>query len=400
MTDRTEDAGGTFRALAPHLPELIQLRHDIHRHPELGFEVQRTADLVADRLADWEIAIHRGLAKTGVVGTLTGDRPGSRSIALRADMDALAITEDGDHPHRSTHPGRMHACGHDGHTAMLLGAARVLAVHRDFAGTVHFIFQPAEEGLGGARVMIADGLFDAFRSEAVFGMHTIPGHPAGRFAIRSGGMMACSDTWSATFVGTGGHGAMPHRGTDPTIPAGQFMLALQSIVGRSTPPTEPAVLSIGHLQAGNADAPNVIPDRVQIKGTARAFSASVRDTLERRLSETATGVAAANGCHAEVKYIRRYPPLVNALEPTRIAVAAAAATAGADMVEANVEPLTISDDFAFMLEARPGAYILLGSGDGPGLHSPSYDFNDALLPVGAAYWINLCRQQLRPGEAA
>ncbi len=400
MTSRPEDADGTFRVLAPHLPELVRLRHDIHRHPEVGFEVQRTADLVADRLADWGIAVHRGLARTGVVGTLTGERKGNRSIALRADMDALAILEDGDRPYKSAHPGRMHACGHDGHTAMLLGAAQVLAEDRDFAGTVHFIFQPAEEGLGGARVMIADGLFDAFQAEVVFGMHTLPGLPVGQFAIRPGGMMACSDTWNAAFVGTGGHGAMPHRGTDPTVPAGQFMLALQSIVGRSTPPTDPAVLSIGHLQAGNPDTPNVIPDRVQIKGTARAFSPSVRDTLERRLSETAAGIAVANGCHAEVQYIRRYPPLVNAAEPTRIAVAAAMATAGADKVEANVEPLTISDDFAFMLEARPGAYILLGSGDGPGLHSPSYDFNDALLPVGAAYWINLCRQQLRPGEAA
>ena len=394
------DGGEAFQELVPHVGELVELRRDIHRHPELGFDVIRTADLVADRLADWGISVHRGLARTGVVGTLTGNRPGNRSIALRADMDALAIAESGEHDHVSLHPGRMHACGHDGHTAMLLGAARVLAEHRDFAGTVHFVFQPAEEGLGGARVMIADGLFETFPSDAVFGMHTLPGLAKGRFAIRRGGMMACSDTWSACFIGTGGHGAMPHRSTDPTIPAGHFMLALQSIVGRSVAATDPAVLSIGHLEAGCADTPNVIPDRVRLKGTARAFSAEGRDTLDRRLSETAAGIAAANGCTAEVQYVRRYPPLVNAAGPVEAAARAASATVGADKVDANVEPLTISDDFAFMAAALPGAYILLGSGDGPGLHRPTYDFNDDLLPIGAAYWINLCRQQLGPGDTA
>jgi hippurate hydrolase len=398
--DRVGEGNDWAGDLMRHLPELVALRRDIHRHPELGFEVQRTADLVAECLVDWGIAVHRGLAKTGVVGTLTGRAAGDQSIALRADMDALAMAEESDRPHRSLSAGRMHACGHDGHTAMLLGAARILAERRDFAGTVHFIFQPAEEGLGGARVMIEEGLFDKFPVGAVFGMHTIPGLATGQFAIRAGGMMACSDTWTATFMGTGGHGAMPYRGADPTIPAAEFIPALQSIVGRSTKATDPAVISVGYIHAGHRDTPNVIPDRVEIKGTARAFSPAVRDTLERRLSEVANGIAAANCCNAEIHYNRRYPPLVNAPEPTAAAIAAAGATVGAGKVDGNAEPMTISDDFAFFLDARPGAYILLGSGEGPGLHSPSYDFNDDILPTGVAYWINLCRQQLGPGAAA
>ena len=385
--------------LAGSAAELTAIRRDIHRHPETAFEEQRTAQIVADKLQSWGIEIHRGLATTGVVGTLKGKRSGQKTIGLRADMDALHLQEKNQFDYASVHANKMHACGHDGHTTMLLGAARHLAAAPDFAGTVHFIFQPAEEGLGGARVMIEDGLFDKFNCDAVYGMHNMPGIPTGRFAIRAGAMLASSDSWQATFNGTGGHGAMPDRGTDPTFVAGQFIVAVQGIVGRNVPPSQAAVLSVGHIAAGSAGSPNVIPSEVLVSGTARSFSADVRDLLERRLAEVAAGIAQAGGCTAESKYIRRYPALVNSVEQTSLAVEAAAMTVGRDKVDPNTPRISGAEDFAFMLEKKPGAYIMIGNG-GPdeggchNVHSPLYDFNDRILTTGAAYWVNLVQLEL------
>jgi amidohydrolase len=379
--------------------ELTAIRRDIHRHPETAFEEQRTAQIVADKLQSWGIEIHRGLATTGVVGTLKGKRPGQKTIGLRADMDALHLQEKNDFDYASVHANKMHACGHDGHTTMLLGAAKHLAAAPDFAGTVHFIFQPAEEGLGGARVMIEEGLFDKFNCDAVYGMHNMPGFPSGHFAIRAGAMLASSDSWQVTFKGTGGHGAMPDRGTDPTYVAGQFIVAVQGIVGRNVPPSQTAVLSVGHIAGGSAGSPNVIPSEVLISGTARSFSADVRDLLERRLAEVAAGIAQAGGCTAESKYLRRYPALVNAVEQTSLAVEAAALTVGRENVDPNTPRISGAEDFAFMLEKKPGAYIMIGNG-GPdeggchNVHSPLYDFNDRILTTGAAYWVNLVQLEL------
>jgi hippurate hydrolase len=383
--------------------QLTAIRRDIHRHPETAFEEKRTAQIVAEKLQGWGIEVHRGLAKTGVVGTLKGKRPGQKTIGLRADMDALHLQEKNDFDYASVNANKMHACGHDGHTTMLLGAAKHLAAEPDFAGTVHFIFQPAEEGLGGARVMIEEGLFDKFNCDAVYGMHNMPGIPTGRFAIRSGAMLASSDSWQVTFKGTGGHGAMPDRGTDPTFVAGQFIVAVQGIVGRNVPPAQAAVLSVGHMAAGSAGSPNVIPSEVLISGTARSFSPAVRALLERRLAEVAAGIAQAGGCTAESKYLRRYPALINAVEQTSLAVEAAALTVGRENVEPNTPPISGAEDFAFMLEKKPGAYIMIGNGGTEeggchNVHSPLYDFNDAILTTGAAYWVNLV--QLELGDAA
>jgi hippurate hydrolase len=385
--------------LAASQAELTAIRRDIHRHPETAFEEQRTAQIVADKLQSWGIEIHRGLATTGVVGTLKGRRPGQKTIGLRADMDALHLQEKNDFDYASVHANKMHACGHDGHTTMLLGAAKHLAAAPDFAGTVHFIFQPAEEGLGGARVMIEEGLFDKFNCDAVYGMHNMPGFPSGHFAIRAGAMLASSDSWQVTFRGTGGHGAMPDRGTDPTYVAGQFIVAIQGIVGRNVPPSQTAVLSVGHIAGGSAGSPNVIPSEVLVSGTARSFSADVRDLLERRLAEVAAGIAQAGGCTAESKYLRRYPALVNSVEQTSLAVEAAAMTVGRDKVDPNTPRISGAEDFAFMLEKKPGAYIMIGNG-GPdeggchNVHSPLYDFNDRILTTGAAYWVNLVQLEL------
>lgn len=384
--------------------ELVAIRRDIHKHPETAFEENRTADIVAAKLTEWGIPVHRGLGKTGVVGTLQGRRQdrhrGQRAIGLRADMDALNLQERNDFAHRSVHDGKMHACGHDGHTAMLLGAARQLAAQPDFAGTLHFIFQPAEEGEGGARVMIEDGLFELFPCDAVYGMHNMPGLATGHFAIRPGAMMAASDTWTVVFRGTGGHGAMPQMGTDPTQPAAAFVTATQGIIGRNVSPQHAAVVSVGHIAAGAYGSPNVIPAEVTVRGTARSYTPADRDLLERRLGELAQGLAAAHGATAEYHYLRRYPPLVNAPAQTAIALQAAAATVGAEKTDGEAERLTGAEDFAFMLERKPGAYILIGNGgsihDGSChyVHTPHYDFNDEVLVTGAAYWVNLVAAEL------
>src|SRR5258707_6732780 len=288
--------------LAGFQTEPTAIRRDIHRHPETAFEEQRTSQIVADKLTSWGIEVHRGLAKTGVVGTLKGKRPGQKTIGLRADMDALHLQEKNDFDYASVNANKMHACGHDGHTTMLLGAAKHLAAEPDFAGTVHLIFQPAEEGLGGARVMIEEGLFDKFPVDAVYGMHNMPGLPVGTFAIRPGAMMAASDSWTTTFKGTGGHGSAPERGTDPTFPAAQMVLAVQGIIGRNVPPRETAVLSVGHIHGGSFGSPNVIPSEVMVRGTSRSYTPAVRDILERRLGEVAAALAQAQGCTADYHY--------------------------------------------------------------------------------------------------
>jgi amidohydrolase len=399
MTTQIHDELNGFEA------DLTAIRRDIHRHPETAFEEVRTADIVAQKLTEWGIPVTRGLAKTGVIGTLQGKRPGRKLLGLRADMDALNLQEHNDFDHRSVNDGKMHACGHDGHTAMLLGAARYLAGNPDFAGTVHFIFQPAEEGLGGARVMIEQGLFEKHPCDAVYGMHNMPGLDVGKFAIRAGAMLASSDSWTVTFNGTGGHGAMPYRGTDPTMPAASFVLATQTIVGRNVPSHEAVVISVGHIRGGDFGAPNVIPAEVVVRGTARSFSPEMRDLVERRLGELARSTAEAHGCTAQIHYERRYPVLVNAAEQTRIAVDAAALTVGRENVDPDVTPLAGAEDFAFMLEKKPGAYVMIGNGgtEGDGgchnVHTPHYDFNDRILTTGAAYWVNLVRLELG-GSAA
>ncbi|MFV0382724.1 M20 aminoacylase family protein [Paracoccus sp. (in: a-proteobacteria)] len=386
-----------IRADRDFIARLTQIRRDIHAHPETAFEERRTADLVAARLTELGIEVHRGLGKTGVVGTLRGRRQGQRTIALRADMDALFIAEQTGLPHASTVPGKMHACGHDGHTTMLLGAAEKLAGDPDFAGTVHFIFQPAEEGLGGARVMIEDGLFDLFPCDAVYGVHNDPQRPLGEVRTRVGGFLSAGDTWEVRFRGTGGHGAMPERGTDPTVPAGQFVASIGSAISRRVPSVESAVISVGHIAAGDYDSPNIIPSEVTIRGTARTYAPDVRDTVEHMIDALARGATLPFDVEAELIYTRRYPPLVNEAGRVELAARAAAATVGEANVDAGARPQGASEDFAFMLEKVPGAYVMIGNGDGPDsafVHTPKYDFNDELIPIGVTYWLNLVHAEL------
>lgn len=381
-------------------PELKAIRQDIHRHPEVGFEEVRTAKLVADHLRSWGVEVTEGIAKTGVVGTLRGRRPGQRAIGLRADLDALHIRETTGLDYASQVPGKMHACGHDGHTTMLLGAARYLAEHPDFAGTAHFIFQPAEEGLGGGRAMVEEGLFERFPVDAVYGMHNAPGVPVGMFATRTGPFMAASDTWTVTFKGTGGHGgAGAHMATDATLPLGHFVLALQTIIGRNVPAVETAVASVGHIAGGDAGSPNIIPSEVVVSGTSRSYKPEIRDLLQKRITELAHSLAGAYGCTADVDYDRRYPPLITHAEQTAASVAAARALVGAKNVVADAPPVTGSEDFAFMREAKPGGFIMIGNGvAGDGsyhyVHTPLYDFNDEILAIGAGYWVTLVQQEL------
>jgi hippurate hydrolase len=381
-------------------PELIAIRHDIHRHPEVGFEEFRTAKIVADRLREWGIEVTEGIAKTGVVGTLKGKRPGQRAIGLRADLDALHIREVEGRAYGSQIPGKMHACGHDGHTTMLLGAARYLAQNPDFAGAVHFIFQPAEEGLGGGRVMVEEGLFDRFPVDAVYGMHNAPGLEVGKFATRVGPFLAASDTWTVTFKGTGGHGgAGAHLATDPTLPQAHFVLGLQTIVGRNVAAIETAVVSVGHISGGDSGSPNIIPSEIVVCGTARSYKPAVRDLLQKRLTELAHALAGAYGCIAEVDYDRRYPPLINHAEQTAVSVAAASALVGAENVNGDAPQLTGSEDFSFMLESRPGGFVMIGNGVAPdgsfhNVHTPGYDFNDEIITLGAGYWVSLVREEL------
>lgn len=371
------------------------LRHDLHAHPELGFEEERTSDIVAKLLAEDGIAVHRGLGGTGVVGTLkAGD--GNRAIGLRADMDALAMPETADRPYKSRTPGKMHACGHDGHTVMLLAAARHLARSRHFSGTVHFIFQPAEEGRGGAKKMVEDGLFEQFPCDAVYGLHNMPGLDVDEMAVVEGPQLASSDSWLVTFKGVGTHGAKPHLGRDPITVAGHFVAALQTIVGRVVDPLQPAVVSACSLRAGDPNALNVIPDTVEIGGTARAYSAATRDQLETEIGRLANGMAASFGIEADYRFIRRIPPVINAKEPTQTALLAASKVFGAK-ARTEFPPSTAGDDFAFFGHEVPGCYVWLGNGpavDGALHHNTAYDFNDDAIAYGAAYWVRLTETEL------
>jgi len=374
--------------------ELTAIRRDIHAHPELAFAERRTADLVAAKLAEFGCEVHRGLAGTGVVATIRSGNSAT-AIGLRADMDALPIHEMNDFAHRSTEDGKMHACGHDGHTTMLLGAARYLAATRSFEGTVHLIFQPAEEGGGGGRVMVAEGLFDKFPCDAVFALHNKPGIAVGQIAAKAGPLLAASDRWDIRITGHGTHAAHPHLGIDPFVVGAEIVLALQTIVSRSVDPLDSAVVSVGFIKGGSAY--NVIPDLLHVGGTARSFRPQVQDMIERRIGEIARGVAAAHGAAAEADYRRSYPPTINHKAETEFAAAVAAEICGPDQVLRDIAPSMGGEDFSFMLNARPGAMLWLGNGPGEGdcfLHNARYDFNDAALPVGASFLARLAERFL------
>ncbi|MCC5778783.1 amidohydrolase [Nitratireductor sp. B36] len=374
---------------------LVALRRDLHAHPELGFEEERTSQIVAEHLTETGMKVHRGLGGTGVVGTLTVGN-GPRTIGLRADMDALAMPETADRPYKSTVPGKMHACGHDGHTTLLLGAARELARTRNFSGTVHFIFQPAEEGRGGAKRMVEDGLFELFPCDAVYGLHNMPGLDTDEMAVVAGPQLASSDSWQVRFRGVGTHGAKPHLGKDPVTAGGHFLASLQTIVGRVVDPLQPAVVSACSVQAGDPKALNVIPDFIDIAGTARAYTPRVRDQLEEEIGRLANGVAAMFGIKAEYRFIRRIPPVVNDADATARALAAAQAVCG-DKVRTDFPPSTAGDDFAFFSQDVPGAYVWLGNGpavDGALHHNTAYDFNDGAIGTGVKFWTTLVEQEL------
>ena len=382
------------------LPFLTDLRRDLHAHPELGFEEERTSAIVAHLLAEAGLEVHRGLGGTGVVGTLRYGN-GPRSIGLRADMDALAMPETADRPWKSTVPGKMHACGHDGHTTLLLGAARALAKTRNFSGTVHFIFQPAEEGRGGAKRMVEDGLFRLFPCDAVYGLHNMPGLDPDEMAVVEGPQLASSDSWRVTFRGTGTHGAKPHLGRDPITAAGAFLSALQTIPGRVVDPLQPAVVSACSMQAGDPQALNVIPDLVEIGGTARAYSPEVRDQLEAEIGRLAQGTAQMFAIAADYTYIRRIPPVINHPDATQRALGAARDVFG-EKLRTAFPPSTAGDDFAYFAGEAPGCYVWLGNGpavDGALHHNTAYDFNDDAIGPGVRFWIRLVERELS-GEAA
>jgi hippurate hydrolase len=374
--------------------ELTDWRRHIHAHPELAFEETQTAAFVAEKLRSFGIDVVEGIAGTGVVGTLQRGG-GNRSIGLRADLDALPIVEANDFEHRSTQHGVMHACGHDGHTTMLLGAAAYLAASDTFSGTVHFIFQPAEENEGGARAMVEAGLFEQFPMEAVYGMHNIPGIPVGEFAVKPGPMMAAFDIFDITVRGRGGHAAIPQQTVDPVLIGTKIVEALQTLVAREINPQEPAVLSVTQFHGG--DAYNVIPDQVSISGCTRCFSTRVQAQFEQSIERVACGIASGFGAEIEFSYERRYPPTVNSPTETESAAEAAIAVSGATAVNRAPKPSMGSEDFAYMLQEKPGCYIWIGNGDGEGscmIHNPGYDFNDEILPIGASYWSALVAQLL------
>ena len=400
--DTTDLPSTVLPELLRQAPAIQALRRDIHAHPELCFEEERTSDLIAQQLEDWGIEVHRGLGKTGLVGVIKGKRPGDKAIGLRADMDALPVTEQNTFPHASRHAGRMHACGHDGHVAMLLAAAQHLAAHRDFGGTVYVVFQPAEEGGGGAREMIKDGLFERFPMDAIFGMHNWPNMKAGQFAINAGPCFASSNEFRVTVIGKGCHAAMPHLGLDPMPVACQLVQAFQTILTRSLRPIETGVISVTMIEAGVAT--NVVPDRVTMQGTVRTFTTEALDLIEQRMREICAHVPVGFGCTAELEFHRNYPPTVNHADETELARTVMREVVG----EANVlefEPTMGAEDFSFFLEKKPGAYFVIGNGDGSHregghglgpcmLHNPSYDFNDRLIPVGATLWVKLAERWL------
>lgn len=375
--------------------EMTEWRRDIHQHPELKFEENRTSDLVAAKLEEFGIEIHRGLAKTGVVGTIrNGDGP---SIGLRADMDALPLEEKNTFKHASSNPGKMHACGHDGHTAMLLGAAKHLAASKNFKGTVNLIFQPAEEGGGGGELMIKEGLFEMFPVDSVYGLHNWPGMPAGTFGVGSGPIMAAADMFDLTINGRGGHAALPDQCIDPIVVASQVVSALQTITSRNTHPVDSVVITVTQIHAG--DAYNVIPDSVRMHGTVRTFQTETRDKIPSSMLRVAEGVCAAYGTTCELNYMSGYPTTINSVPETEISAKAVVDLLGEDKIILNPTPSMGAEDFSYMLEARPGCYVWLGIGPGKGeagcmLHSSRYDFNDDVLPTGASYWVKLVENEL------
>ena len=384
--------------IAENTSAMVALRRQIHANPELGYQEFATSDLVAERLAHWGYAVHRGLGGTGVVGTLRCGT-GARSVGLRADMDALPMTETTGLPWASRNPGRMHACGHDGHTATLLAAAQLLAVTRHFNGTLHLIFQPAEEGLQGGRKMVDEGLFELFPCDAVFAYHNEPGFPAGCFGFLPGVIYSSSDTAVITVYGKGGHGAMPHTTVDPIVVAAHLILALQTLVSREVDPNDMAVVTVGSLHSG--DAPNVIPGTAELKLTIRARRPEVRAFLRDRITAMAQAQAAVHGATAEVDYQWKSPPCINDAKVTAFAHQVALEEMGEQALIPDMAPLQASDDFAFMLDVVPGCYFIVGNGDGkpgtgPGcmVHNTGYDFNDAILPTTASFWVTLVGRYL------
>lgn len=400
----TIDKAATAHHVLPSVHEIaadmVALRHQIHAHPELAFEEFATSDLVASRLTEWGYEVHRGLAGTGVVATLQRGTGGKR-LGLRADMDALPIQETTGLPYASQAPGKMHACGHDGHTAILLTAARAIASSPSFDGTLNLIFQPAEEGLGGGRRMIEDGLFERFPCDAVFALHNMPGFPVGKFGFKEGPFMASSDSVTVTVTGRGGHGSAPHLAADPVVAAAHIVVALQTIVSRNVDPRDMAVVSVGAIHGGEAH--NVIPGNVVMRLTVRAYRPEIRAMLRERITELVQAQARTLGVSAEVDYHWRYPALVNHEASTAFARQAALDWLGEDGLLPPLQPLTGSEDFSFMLEQCPGSYLIVGNGEGDHhatggcmVHNPGYDFNDATLPIAASYWVQLVQRFLVP----
>ncbi len=382
---------------------IAAIRRDIHAHPELCFEEVRTADLVASKLTEWGIPIHRGMGKTGVVGILKAGTS-SRAIGLRADMDALPMQEHNTFAHTSQHANKMHACGHDGHTAMLLSAAQHFAKNRNFDGTVYLIFQPAEEGGGGARVMIEDGLFTQFPMEAVFGIHNWPGTQIGKFAVSPGPVMASSNEFKITIRGKGGHAALPHESLDPVPVAAALVQAFQTIISRNKKPVDAGVISVTMIHAG--EATNVIPNSCELQGTVRTFTLEVLDMIEERMQAISENLCAAYGMACDFEFVRNYPPTINHEKEALFAAKVMADIVGADNVLAQ-EPTMGAEDFSYMLQAKPGCYAFIANGDGSHramghgagpcmLHNPSYDFNDDLIPLGGTYWVKLAESWLAP----
>jgi hippurate hydrolase len=389
---------GPLEYLRTQHTELTALRRDLHAHPELGFEEHRTAEVVTGELDRLGVEYHAGVGKTGVVAVIPGQRQDSgRAVGLRADMDALPMHEENDFPHVSRFKGRMHGCGHDGHTAMLLGAARYLAGSRRFDGTVYLIFQPGEEGFGGGKAMVDDGLFERFPADEIYALHNWPALPPGTIAVRPGPMMAASDRIEIHIEGRGGHGAHPHLAVDPVLVAGHIITATQSIIARNVSPIDTAVISLCAMHAGNLAAMSVIPRDARLVGTVRTFRPQTQDAIERRLSELVHSIAAAFGASATLKYERAYPATINSEREAEFAAAVADALVGPENVVRDLEPSMGSEDFSFMLQRRPGAYARLGQGGAEGgcfLHNSRYDFNDEVIPVGAGYMAALAERAL------
>jgi hippurate hydrolase len=379
--------------------EMVEVRHQIHAHPELAFEEHATSDMVAACLKEWGYEVHRGLAGTGVVGTLKRGT-GKMRLGIRADMDALPIQETTGLPYASQLPGKMHACGHDGHTAILLAAARSIAQDPQFDGTLNLIFQPAEEGLGGGRVMVEQGLFKLFPCDAIFALHNMPGMPEGQFGFRAGAFMPSSDTVNITVRGKGGHGSAPHLSADPVVAAAHIVVALQTVVSRNVDPREMAVISVGAIHGG--EAANVIPQNVTMRLTVRAFNPDIRAMLKQRITDLVQSQAQTLGVQADVDYDWRYPSLINDEASTAFAKQVALDWLGDKGVMPNLAPLTGSEDFSFMLQECPGCYLIVGNGQGEHhhtggcmVHNPGYDFNDAILPIAASYWVQLVNAFLK-----